>query len=111
MQKKHSMFFSALLLLTSCTTLDQSFRLGAGLGAATGAAAVYASHANGSPPSLENVATGAGIGLGIGLITSYFVHSAVTQDRQALVQQTKMQFGDLPPSPFVFPETNNKGGR
>lgn len=97
-------------LVVSCSTLDQSFRLGAATGAAAGAAATYgAERVNGQEPSFENVAVGASVGLAIGLITSYFVHQSVDEDRKENLKQTEIFFGDLPPSPFVIP--NRKGGR
>lgn len=72
-----------VVLTTSCTTLDQSFRLGAATGALTGAAATYAAHStNGRNPSIEEVGLGATIGLGIGLITSYFVHQKVVDNEK-----------------------------
>lgn len=100
-------------LAASCTTLDQSFRLGAATGALTGAAATYAAHSpNGRNPSLEEVGLGATIGLGLGLITSYFVHQRVVEDREEMTKQTEIYFGDLPPSPFMIPQPKfKKGGR
>lgn len=100
-------------LTTSCTTLDQSFRLGAAAGGLTGAAATYAAHStNGRTPSLEEVGLGATIGLGLGLITSYFVHQKVVEERDEMTKQTEIYFGDLPPSPFVIPQPKiKKGGR
>lgn len=62
--------------ITACTTLDQSFRLGAVTGALAGAAATYASHgANGRNPSPEEVGLGATIGLGLGLVASQVISS------------------------------------
>jgi hypothetical protein len=100
-------------LSVSCTTLDQSFRLGAATGALTGAAATYAGNRlSGRNPSIEEVGLGASIGLGIGLITSYFVHQQVTEDRDEMTRQTEIYFGDLPPSPFMIPQPKlKKGGR
>ncbi len=102
-----------MALSVSCTTLDQSFRLGAAAGALTGAAATYAGQsASGRQPTLEEVGIGASIGLGLGLITSYFVHEQVTKDRDEAIKQTEIYFGDLPPSPFVIPQPKfKKGGR
>lgn len=102
-----------MALSVSCTTLDQSFKLGAATGALTGAAATYASQsASGKQPTLEEVGIGASIGLGLGLITSYFVHEQVTKDREEAIKQTEIYFGDLPPSPFVIPQPKfKKGGR
>jgi hypothetical protein len=100
-------------LSVSCTTLDQSFRLGAATGALTGAAATYAGNRlSGRNPSIEEVGLGASIGLGIGLITSYFVHQQVSEDRDEMSRQTEIYFGDLPPSPFIIPQPKlKKGGR
>jgi hypothetical protein len=51
-------------------------------------------------------------GLGLGLITSYFVHKEVATDRETSTRQTEIYFGDLPPSPFIIPSLNQKkGGR
>lgn len=111
---KRILFLSPLVAISvSCTTLDQSFRLGAATGALTGAAATYAAGStSGHQPSLEEVGIGASIGLGLGLITSYFVHQSVVSDREEFSKQTEIYFGDLPPSPFVIPQPNNKkGGR
>ncbi len=102
-----------LALTASCTTLDQSFRLGAATGALTGAAATYAAHSpNGRNPSIEEVGLGTTIGMGVGLITSYFVHQQVVEDRDEMTKQAEIYFGDLPPSPFMIPQPKiKKGGR
>ena len=110
-----SMFFLSpiVALCVSCTTLDQSFRLGSATGALTGAAATYAAGStSGQQPTLEEVGIGASIGIGLGLITSYFVHQSVVSDREEFSKQTEIYFGDLPPSPFVIPDPiKKKGGR
>ncbi len=100
------------LMSTSCSTMNESLQLGAGLGAASGAAATYAAQtSSGHSASLENVALGAGIGIAAGLITSYFVHKKVDEDRKSQQSEfTDMYFGDLPPNPFIVPKTNNKKG-
>ncbi len=104
--------YAFLLNTAACSTLNDSLKLGAGVGAASGAAATYSAYSsNGSSPSFENVAIGAGIGMGLGLLTSYIVHKQVEEDRQSnQFQQTEMHFGDLPPSPFIMPKPK-KGGR
>jgi hypothetical protein len=58
------LYLSAFTVLTSgCSTLDQSFRLGATTGALTGAAATYAAgSASGRSPSIKDVGIGASIG-------------------------------------------------
>lgn len=111
--KRIILMSSMMALSVSCSTLDQSFKLGAATGAIAGTAATYAGHgASGKPPTLEEVGIGASIGLGIGLIASYFIHQEVAKDREELTKQTEIYFGDLPPSPFVIPQTPfKKGGR
>jgi hypothetical protein len=95
------------VLACSCATLNESMTLGAGLGALSGTAAtaVAQSTSDRSAPG-ENVLLGAGIGLGVGLIASYFTHKSVETTRAAcMADETEMHFGDLPPSPFIFPKT------
>lgn len=99
-------------VLASCSTLNESMQLGSSIGAVGGAAATYAAQSsNGEKPSFENVATGAGVGLVVGLITSYVTHKKVKQSNGETDDNTEMYFGDLPPSPFVFPKNNKKGGQ
>lgn len=109
---KRFIYLSPIVALSvSCTTLDQSLRLGAATGAVAGAAASYgAVSANGHLPTLEQIGVGAGIGLGLGLITSYFVHKQVAGDREENTRQTEIYFGDLPPNPFVIPQNTQKKG-
>ena len=104
---------TCLLLTTACSTMNESLQLGAGMGAATGAAASYTVHqTNGHSPSFENVALDASIGMGVGLLTSYFTHKRVEEDRELYrSDQIEMHFGDLPPSPFVTPNYLKKGGK
>lgn len=94
-----------------CTTLGESLKLGAVTGALAGATSSYAANREaGKPPSVEDLGIGASIGLGLGLITSYFIHRSVSEDRADAIKETEIYFGDLPPSPFVFPSTNSKRG-
>jgi hypothetical protein len=99
------------LFSSSCSTIDQSFELGASIGSAGGALASYVGHSSaGGKASLENVAMGSGIGIGVGLIAAYFVHKSVEQDREYVRDgETEMHFGDLPPSPFVVPKNKKRG--
>ena len=101
---------SMSLILSSCASLNDSLKLGGGLGLATGAAATFVGHqsANGKSPKFENVAVGAGIGLGIGLLTSYFTHKELEKQRDLSVPESDVHFGDLPPSPFIMPSLNPK---
>jgi len=98
----------------SCATLNESMTLGVGMGSVAGGVATYAAQASTSgKASFGSVAIGAGIGAALGAITSYFTHKSVEEKRAAcMADQTEMHFGDLPPSPFVFPKTlPKKGGR
>lgn len=100
------------LFCSSCSTMNQSFQLGGALGGAGGALATYVGHTStGGKASLENVAMGAGIGIGVGLIAAYLTHKTVEEDRADLRDsETEMHFGDLPPSPFIVPGRNRKRG-
>ena len=106
--------FTIVLLaagLSSCASLNESMTLGAGLGAAAGGVATYAGQAAGGHVSAGNVLLGAGIGTAAGLITSYLTHKEVESHRESCTtDQIDMQFGDLPPSPFVFPKKQSKKG-
>jgi hypothetical protein len=96
--------------LASCTSMNESLKLGAGLGALTGVATSHIGRTStGAESKLEDAALGAGIGIGIGLITSYFTHKAVEVERiQSDANQTEVFFGDLPPSPFIVPRSSGK---
>jgi len=98
--------------LGGCATMHESLQLGASMGAITGGAATYAGHSgSGKSASFGDVALGAGIGLGVGLLTSYITHQQVEERRQSLYsEQTEMHFGDLPPSPFIVPKAAPKKG-
>lgn len=113
MSKLTKFFLSAILLsTTACSTLNESMQLGATLGAVSGAAATYSANRSvDRTPSFEDVANGAVIGIGVGLLTSYLVHGKVESDRFGGDGKTEMYFGDLPPSPFVFQNSRNKGGK
>jgi|GEM_PF-1433938 len=106
-------FLLPLVLTTACSTLNESLELGAGLGAASGAAAAFASYSSlGAKPPGGAVALSAGVGLGVGLLTSYLVHRRVETDRTDYeADQVEMHFGDLPPSPFIVPKALKKGGK
>ncbi len=111
MRNSYRAISTALLLgLTACSTINDSLQLGATAGFATGAAATYSAYsAAGANPQLKDVAMGAGIGMGIGLIASYLIHRSVEEERQLnQSDQTEMYFGDLPPSPFIVPKPLRK---
>lgn len=99
-------------MLYGCATMDQSLTLGGAMGAATGTAAALGSYAAaGKSVSAEGVAISAGVGTLLGLVTSYFTHKSVVEDRKAYdADQVEMHFGDLPPSPFIVPKSTSKKG-
>ncbi len=100
------------LALIGCSTMNESLQFGAGIGALVGASATYTAESIIGKSSTDNVLKGAAIGVGLGLITSYFVHRSVEDERKSLPDQTEMYFGDLPPSPFIVPKIKSKkGGR
>ena len=111
---KNGYLFLALMLgVSGCSTLEQSLRLGGGMGALAGVAAIYAGTEAGAgrPPSFEAVAISAGVGSLLGLATAYYSHKSVEADRQACqTDQIEMDFGDLPPSPFIVPKPQIKKG-
>ena len=100
------------LLVNGCSTMEQSIQLGGGLGALSGGTATYAGYYAGShPPPIGTVAIGAGIGAIIGLTTAYFTHKSLEEDRKSCdAEQIQMNFGDLPPSPFIVPKPPIKKG-
>lgn len=72
-----------MALCVSCTTLDQSFRLGAATGALTGAAATYAAgNTSGRQPTLEEVGIGASIAIARGNREIEFRFRQYTQSAQ-----------------------------
>jgi hypothetical protein len=101
-----------LFILPGCATLNDSLTLGLGIGTVTGAAATFAGFAAGDRPyTFENIAVGSGIGAAVGLVTSYFTHKKVEEDRKTYDNQTfEQHFGDLPPSPFIIPKSKIKKG-
>lgn len=96
----------ALVSLSACSSLKESLQLGAGMGAVTGAAAIYsAQEASGRSASAQQVATGAAVGLGVGLLTSYLLDKSLSSELRPYSEKEspQMHFGDLPPSPFIMP--------
>lgn len=91
------------LSLGACSSLPRSLALGGAGGLALGAytgSAVYSGPHN--EIRTRNLIMGAGIGLGVGLLTSYLLHDHV-QGRVNDVTQAndeRLRFGDLPPNPF-----------
>lgn len=100
------------ILLTSCSTLNQSVQLGSGMGSLVGASSVLigasTSHVNAKS---EDVMIGAGIGAIVGTALAFLIYKQVSQERTDYVHQTEVQFGDLPPNPFEFSIPQLKGGK
>ncbi len=110
---KRLTFVLTTLLMPGCSTMSQSLELGASMGFTMGALSSYSAHsAAGSKANLKQVATGAGIGLGLGLLAAYLTHNSVREERERTSEdQMELHFGDLPPSPFLIPKANKKGGK
>ena len=101
-------FFAILLSVTACSTLNKSVLLGGAIGAVAGAAATSAGeHSAGINPKSNDITSAALVGLGLGVITASIIHNANSQDEQNAQSGPQMYFGDLPPSPFVFPRSQN----
>ena len=91
------------LSLGACSSLPRSLALGGAGGLAVGA---YTGSAIYSGPRKQiqtrNTIMGAGIGLGVGLLTSYLLHDHVQGRVNDVTEATdeRLRFGDLPPNPF-----------
>ena len=105
-------FLILTIFITGCATLDDSLKLGAATGAIAGTAALYSTHSStGRYATSKDLNEAALVGAGIGLITSYFIHKNLDENRNKAIGPD-VYFGDLPPSPFIFPQSiNQKGGR
>ncbi len=92
-----------MMFVTGCATRTRSLTLGGAGGVAIGA---YTGSAVYSGPDkkvqMRNTLMGAGIGLGVGLLTSYLLHDHVEErlEVQRYEQDERLRFGDLPPNPF-----------
>ena len=89
--------------LAGCATRTRSLIFGGAGGVAIGG---YTGSAVYSGPEKQiqtrNTLLGAGIGLGVGLLTSYLLHDHVEErmSSQRYEQDERLRFGDLPPNPF-----------
>jgi len=111
---KHKILFPTFLLLSSCATLNDSIMLGGALGIATGVAATSAAYnKTGSNASNDELTSSAGLGIALGLITSYWIHKDIAEKRGDIYSNSpEIYFGDLPPSPFIMsPAVHKKGGK
>ena len=107
-----------VMSISGCATRTRSLILGGAGGVAIGG---YTGSAIYSGPNRQiqtrNTLLGAGIGLGVGLLTSYLLHVQV-EDRlsgQRYEEDERLRFGDLPPNPFNpanqrFIQTHQKKG-
>ena len=93
----------SITFLGSCSTRSRSLILGGAGGVALGG---YTGSAVYSGPKRQiqtrNTVMGVGIGLGVGLLTSYLLHNSVEErfSTQKYYQDERLRFGDLPPNPF-----------
>ena len=106
--------------MSGCATRTRSLILGGVGGVAIGG---YTGSAVYSGPEKQiqtrNTLLGAGIGLGVGLLTSYLIHDHVEERMsfQRYEQDERLRFGDLPPNPFnpanqrFFEAPKNKEGK
>lgn len=100
-----NLFFAATIC-SGCATLDDSLKMGAATGALAGAAALYSTHSStGRYATSQELNDAAIVGVGVGLISAYFIHKNIDETRSK--PGPDLYFGDLPPSPFIF----QKGGR
>ncbi len=109
MKTPYRIVFAAFLLsITACSTFNRSVLLGGALGATAVASAVSAGeHSAGITPKSNDITSAALVGLGLGVITASIIQNANSQDDESKQSGPKMYFGDLPPSPFVFPRSQN----
>lgn len=111
---KLKIILSTFLLLSSCTTMNDSMLLGATLGGITSVAATSSAHNKADRnASNDDLTSSAGIGIALGLITSYLIHKDVAEKRGDIyTNNPEIYFGDLPPSPFIMtPPAKKKGGK
>jgi hypothetical protein len=89
--------------------LSESLELGGATGALAGVAAVAAGQAGvAGKVQGKSLVIGAEIGSLLGLTMSYVLHRAAENSRRLDDDdKTEMYFGDVPPSPFVFPSNKN----
>lgn len=88
--------------------------LGATIGALTSVGAISeANNKVGQNATSDELASGVGIGLALGLISSYLIHKDVAEKRGDMYQNLpEIHFGDLPPSPFIMtPMMKKKGSK
>jgi hypothetical protein len=92
-----------MFLGSGCASRSRSLILGGAGGVAVGA---YTGSAVYSGPKSQikdrNTLMGAGIGLGVGLLTAYLLHDHVEERiaTERYKQDERLRFGDLPPNPF-----------
>lgn len=101
--------FSTFLLLTSCTTLNDSIKLGSFLGASIGATTTSIAYQQAQIPSEKSTLTGATLGLATGTLLAYIIHKESKKERVSIHNEPELHFGDLPPNPFIFDKIRKKG--
>ncbi len=92
-----------VMSMSGCATRTRSLILGGAGGVAIGGyAGALAYKGTAGQDQTRNSLVGAGIGLGVGLLTSYLLHDQA-EDRENAIryeQDERLRFGDLPPNPF-----------
>lgn len=92
-----------MMILGGCASRSRSLIIGGAGGVAVGAytgSAVYSGPRN--QIKTRNTLMGAGIGLGVGLLSAYLFHDHVEERiaRERYYNDERLHFGDLPPNPF-----------
>lgn len=103
-----------LIFLSACASRSRSLALGGASGFVIGAASgSIAKHGDNVNRQISNTLIGAGIGLGVGLLSSYLLHDYVEERIEILKyeEDDRIRFGDLPPNPFSPSNQINKPKR
>jgi hypothetical protein len=107
---KKCILIGAAALLPSCTSMSRAMELGGAMGAASSAIAVSWERASGGDRSPKgDILVASSIGLGVGLMAAYLIQKSSEEHIASSAPEVDMHFGDLPPSPFLFPTTSKKG--
>ena len=94
---KHKYISIGLIFLTSCSTMTKSVRFGGAAGATGGAAISLATN---NDRSLETIGISSLVGLGLGVLTSYFTHKHINKKPEKREEKRNIHFGNLPKNPF-----------
>lgn len=103
-----------MLLSSACASRSRSLALGGSSGFVIGATSgSIVAHGDNVNRQISNTLIGAGIGLGVGLLSSYLLHNYVEERIENLTyeEDERIRFGDLPPNPFSPSNQINKPKR